>query len=66
MREESVRVSSESAQLRQDQLKLKTEREFIEREKERLDALAKDMEQGSLEAKKLHQVSRKHKGFCVN
>ena len=59
-------MSSESAQLRQDQLKLKTEREFIEREKERLDALAKDVEQHSLEAKKLYQVSRTHKGLCVN
>lgn len=57
LREESARVSSESTQLRQDQLKLKTESEVIAREKERLDALAKDIEHRSHEAKKLHQVS---------
>ena len=59
-------MSSETAQLRQDQLKLKTEREFVEREKERLDALAKDVEQRSLEAKKLYQVGRERKGLRVS
>ena len=64
LREESARVSSESTQLRQDQLKLKTESEVVAREKERLDALAKDIEHRSHEAKKLHQVHTVYTKMC--
>ena len=58
IREESARISSEATKLRQEQLKLKTESETIAKEKERLEALEKDVERKSQEAKNLCQVCK--------
>ena len=56
IREESTRINSEVAKLRQDQLKVRTESEAVAKERERLDAFAKDVEERSQEAEKLCQV----------
>ena len=56
IREESDRICRETAKLRQEQLRLKTESETTAKEKERLEALEKDVEQRSQEAKNLCQV----------
>ena len=56
MQKESGRISSEMAQLRQDQLRVRTEGETIAKERDRLEKLAKEVEGRSQEAEKLHQV----------
>ena len=56
MQKESTRISSEMAQLRQDQLRVGAEGEAIAKERERVEKLAKEVEERSQEAEKLHQV----------
>ena len=56
LQKESARISSEMAQLRQDQVKVRTEGEAIAKERERLEILAKAVEERSQQAERLHQV----------
>lgn len=66
IREESARISSETTKLRQEQFKLKTESVAIAKEKERLEALEKDVEQHSQEAKNLCQVCKLQRFFQLH
>ena len=56
LQKESARISSEMAQLRQDQVKVRAEGEAIAKERERLEKLAKEVEERSQRAERLHQV----------
>ena len=56
MEKERACISSEMSQLRQDQVRVRAESEAIAKERERLEKLAKEVEERSQEAKNLHQV----------
>ena len=56
IREESDRINSEAVKLKQDHFKLKTESEAVAKERERLEALSKEVEHRSQKAESLHQV----------